>query len=214
MSGWAVGLFGIAKIKAFLLENHGQIVLFCFIGLILGCIPMIFKKAKTDTISLKNLAIFVFSLALMLFLILNGGDIHSNRTLEQMGGITPVLLVWVFVTSFVSSMAMLIPGVGGSLMMLVFGIYALYIEAVATLNPVLIAVFLSSMILGILVGIKIIKKLLVSYPHSLYSSILGFIIASVYFIYPGFPPELAQRLLAITLAVLFAIFAFRLSKSG
>ena len=55
---------------------------------------------------------------------------------------------------------MLVPGVGGSLMMLVMGIYALYIEAVSTLNIILLVTFGISMVLGVLAGIIITKKIL------------------------------------------------------
>jgi putative membrane protein len=214
ISGWIIGLIGVSNGIVFLLERYEQIVFFCFIGLILGCVPMIFTKAKADKLRLKNLIIFTISLTLMLFLVINSGDINSNSTLQQVGGITPALLAWLFFTSVISAMAMLIPGVGGSLMMLVFGIYRIYLEAVATLNPVLLVVLLSGMVLGILAGIKIIQKLLKFYPHSLYSSILGFIIASVYFIYPGFSMELTEGLLSIALAVSFGFLAYRLSNSG
>ena len=238
--GWGSGLFWVSNIIDFLLENYGQLVLFSFKGLILGCVPMIFRKAKalpqeaakstdpqeppqntnpqepvrnTGKIKPKNIVIFTVSLIFMLFIAFSAGDISANRTIEQFGGISPGLLVWLFFASFFSSMAMLIPGVGGSLAMLVFGIYTVFIEAVSTLNPVLLLIFGSSLILGILTGIKIIQKILVSYSNLLYSSILGFIIGSAFFIYPGFSVYVFEGILSIALAAAFAILAYRLSKS-
>jgi putative membrane protein len=211
--GWAAGLVGVSRIIMFLFDNHSQIISFCFIGLILGCLPMIYKKAAADRIKFKNAGLFFIALALMIFLAFIGGDISTNSTVEQLGGITPGLLAWVFFASFVSSMAMLIPGVGGSLVMLIFGIYTIYIEAISTFNPVLLIVFLVSMILGILAGIVLTKKMLASYSQTLYFAILGFIVGSLFIIYPGFSVDI-NGLLSVIFASLFAVLAYWLSKKA
>jgi len=211
--GWAFGLFGISSMMMFLFDNHEQLIFFSFIGLILGCLPMIYKKATIEKVRVKNVSMFFIALAFMFFLAFYGGDLSANSTIEQLGGLTPALLVWIFVSSFISSMAMLIPGVGGSLMMLVFGIYAIYIEAISTLNPLVLFIFITSMILGVLAGIVLTKKLLVSYSQTLYFSILGFIIGSLFILYPGFSTDI-EGLLSVVLTLLFAAFAYWLSKKG
>jgi putative membrane protein len=106
---------------------------------------------------------------------------------------------------------MLIPGVGGSLMMLVFGIYTIYVEAVATLNPVILSVLVAGMIFGVLAGIVITKKLMRSYSQGLYYAILAFIIGSLFIIYPGFSMNL-EGLLSIVFAFLCAALTYWLSK--
>ena len=206
-ASWGLGLFWVSQIMDFLLDTYEQLVYFSFLGLILGCVPMIYKKAASSKINVRNCVIFVLSLALMLFL-------AHNSEGEQYDSTSPVLLLWLFFAGAVSGAAMLIPGVGGSLMMLVLGVYEIYIEAVSALTPLLLAVLGSSMILGILAGIKIIKKLLETHSASLYSSILGFILGSVYFIYPGFYPLFAKGLLSVALAIIFGFLAFRLSSRG
>lgn len=213
LSGWGIGLFGISHVIVFLLKNYGQIVYFSFIGLILGCIPMIFKKAKPGKFSVKSFAIFAVSLALMLFIVINSSYVYSDNASQEQYYMTPALFVWLFFTSSVSGMAMLIPGVGGALMMLVFGIYEIYIEAVAALDIIPLIAMGTGMTFGILAGIKLIKKLLEIHPQLLYSSIFGFIIASIYFIFPGFSAGLIQGVLSVILAISFAILAYRLSKS-
>ena len=196
-----------------LFDNHGQILSFCFIGFILGCVPTIFKKATTNKVKLRHIGIFIIALAFMLIIAFNAGDLSTNRTIEQLGGITPALLAWLFFTSLVSASAMLIPGVGGSIMMLVFGIYTVYIEAVATLNLVILSVLVAGMILGILAGIVLTKKLLKFYSQALYCTILAFIIGSLFIIYPGFSMDL-EGLLSIVFAFLCASLTFFLSKKG
>ena len=204
--GWAAGLLGVSSFIMFLLENYNMAISFSFMGLIIGCLPVIYKKATAGSVKKANVGFFFIAFAVMLFFALTGDD-YTNSTLEQLGGISPALIAWVFFASTISSMAMLVPGVGGSLMMLVFGIYALYIEAVSTLNPVLLITFGISMVLGVLAGIVITKKILELFSQALYFAILGFIAGSLFIIYPGFILN-AEGVLSIILAIGFAALAY------
>ena len=208
--GCIAGLLVVSRVIMFFLTYHEMVTLFAFKGLVLGCVPAIYKKASVTKIKPMNIGVFIIALAFMLVLALTGGELTANSSLEEIGGITPIFIVYLFFASFISSIALLIPGVGGAIMMLAFGIYTVYIEAMSTLQPVVLIVLLSSMVLGILAGIKIIKKLLDLCPQSLYSAILGFILGSIFIIFPGFSMNF-EGLLSMLFAAVFAIFAYRLS---
>lgn len=208
--GWAVGLFGISSIMVFLFYNHVQVISFIFIGLILGCVPMIYKKATVDKVKIKNVIIFFTAFAFMAFVAIFGGDLNIYNA-EHINTITPYFLVWIFFASFVSSIAMLIPGVGGSLMMIVFGIYTIYLEAVATIDIVLLITFVVSMILGVVVGIVLTKKMLDYFAQTLYFAILGFIMGSIIILYPGFYMGVGG-LLSVVLGCLCFYGAYWMSK--
>ena len=209
--GSICGLFGVSNLLMFFIDYHKHILLFSFIGLVLGCTPSIYLKAKTDKINPGNIAAFSFSLAFMIFIAVFGGELSSNNTLEQLGGISFLLLVWVFISSFISSAVMMIPGLGGSLMMLIFGIYTIYVEAISMLNIPILFVLITGMTFGFWAGVKIIKKMLESYSKTLYSAILGFIIGSTFIMYPGFVFGL-EGLMSIALAVILAGVAYHFSK--
>ena len=210
LGGWVLGLFGVSNIILYLLDNFGEIVAFCFIGLVLGCVPVIYKKAAPGKIKVKYLIICLAAFALMLFLAFYGSDLNSNNHLEQLGGATPAILAWLFAMCFISSMAMLIPGVGGSLMMLVLGIYTIYIEAIAHLDVLVLAVLFASMVFGVIAGIFLTKKMLNYFPQVLYSIILGLILGSSFAIYSGFTPGM-EGFLSIALAIIFAVFSYWLA---
>ena len=209
--GGCIGLFGGSKIIAFLHSRYEQIVIFSLIGLILGCAPVIYKKAKAKTIELTNVLIFLLSLAFMISLALMSGD-DTNGTLDQLGSLTPAYVAWLFVAGSISGAAMLIPGVGGSLMMIVFGIYGIYLEAIRTLHFTILSILLISMFIGIFFGAKLTKKLLEAHSRTLYSSILGFIIGSVFFIFPGFSANVMEGVLSILFMLLFGFLAYKMSK--
>ena len=209
--GTAIGIVGVSHIILHLLTNHAILMYFSFIGLILGCIPMIYKKATVQKVKHGNVTIFIVALSFMIFLTFTSGSDYANQSLEQLGGLTPLIGIWVFVASFISSTAMLIPGVGGSVMMLAFGTYTIYIEAISSLDPIVLPILLISMVLGILVSIKVIKGLLVTHPQTLYGAILGFMIGSVFLVFPGFSFNL-EGFFAIVAMSTCGVFSYYLTK--
>jgi len=204
--GWGVGLFAVSNIMIFLFDYHGRLISFAFMGLILGCVPMIYRKATVTAVRSRNVVLALAAFGFMAFLAFWGDDMAVNSNLEQLGGISAGLLAWVFFASFVSSMSMLIPGVGGSLMMIVFGVYTLYIEAVATANLVMLGTFGVSMVIGVVVGIFITKKLIEGFSQSLYFAILGFIVGSLMIIFPGIRLDF-EGAVSVLLAGLCFVFA-------
>ncbi|MCL2063433.1 MAG: DUF368 domain-containing protein [Candidatus Cloacimonetes bacterium] len=208
---WGLGIFIFSNILAYLIENHGQALSFAFIGLVMGCIPRIYKKATINKVKIRHIGIFLTVLGLMLFLIVNLDDLSmQNPTdkFEEMGQFFPVYL---FFASIFTSAAMLIPGVGGSLMMLIFGIYSYYIQAIAVLDLKIISMFVPGVIIGLPAGFILTKKLLKSYSQELYCAILALIIGSLFIIYEGFSDDW-EGLFSIILAFLCAFLTFWLSK--
>ena len=211
--GCVIGLFGGSKIISFLHHNHEQVVVFSLMGLILGCAPAIFKKATAKEIKYENVLLFITSLVIMVLLALLSRE-NPDNTLDQLGTLTPGLVAWLGMAAIISGAAMLIPGVGGSLMMIVFGIYTIYLEAINTLNFTILSILLAGMLIGIFWGAKLTTKLLESFSQSLYSSILGFISGSIFFIFPGFSDSVLEGVFSIMFALLFALLAYRMSKQG
>jgi len=222
--GCLVGLFGISNLMMYLLTNHEMITYFSFAGLILGCVPLIYKKSALNIsehkIKIKNIAIFAVALTLMLTLAFTGAgpDVNSyphqdsaEHVGEQYG--TVAALAWIFFASAISAVGMLIPGVGGAILMLVLGIYTIYVEALATLDIVTLAALVSGMLVGILSGIRAVKKILITYPGELYCAILGFAVGSIFVVLPGFAASL-EGAIAIGFAALFAVLAYLLSKKS
>ena len=230
--GCLVGLFGISNLMMYLLNNHEMITYFSFAGLITGCIPLIYKKSALNIsehkIKIKNIAIFAVALALMLALAFSGigadDYLHpysyqdsysypgSNGQVYQQYG-AAIFLAWIFLASAISAVGMLIPGVGGAILMLVLGIYTIYVEALATLDIVMLAALVSGMLVGILSGIRIVKKILITYPGELYCAILGFALGSIFVVLPRFTAN-SEGAIAIGFAILFAVLAYLLSKKS
>jgi putative membrane protein len=164
-----------------------------------------------EPIGFKNIIAFVVSLFLMLFMTFTGSDEHINYTLEQFGGISPGLIALIVIASFLSAIAMLVPGISGSLILLIMGTYTVSVEAITTLNLIILVCYGVGLILGLLVGIKLIKFLLNSFGPILFSAILGLIIGAVFNLYPGFSFDLTG-ILSIIFAAGLAFLPYLISK--
>lgn len=170
-------LFG--NVLVYLFENYNIPTHYTFIGLILGSVPIIAKKANNGHLfRLSYLFYTVISLLITLILIMLENNlsysVNSNNWL------------YLILCGFFMSIGVVVPGVSSTAILMCFGIYDTYLTSVATLYfPVLI-----SMGIGLLLGgflfLKLIQYLLNNYPVQTYYSIIGFVFGSVLIIYPGF----------------------------
>jgi len=202
--GCICGIFAFSWLVTFLLTNYEMITYFCFIGMIIGCVPMIYKRAVSDKIRFRSVALFVAAFVFMLVLAFTSDGSLTNQTLAQLGGITPSLLAWIFFAAFISAMAMIIPGISGSIIMLMLGAYTVAVEAISTFNFVILFVVGTGVILGSLAGIRIVKTALRIDSQGLYCAVLGLIIGSIFIVYPGF----SQDITGVIAIILAAISAF------
>jgi len=182
--GCAVGVISISNIMVFLFESYVVLVSFAFIGLVAGCLPAIYKKAVEHKPDVQHIVMFLLAFGVMIALSIFGGTMADNRTIAEMGEVTPWLLVRLFVSGTFSSMSMLVPGVGGSLTMIVLGIYNVYLESIATFNLPILGTFAIAMLIGLSAGAIITKILLQKYFRMFYSVIGGFISGALIFMFP------------------------------
>jgi len=209
--GCALILALLSNVMLYLLDKHYQIMYFCFIGMVLGCVPIAVKHIRAEKVGFKNIIAFAVALFLMLFMTFSGSDDYSNKTLEQFGGISLGLLILLLVAGLLSAIAMLIPGISGSLVLLIMGTYTVSVEAISTLNLIILVFYGAGMAIGVLIGIKLIKFLLKTYSPILFSVILGLIIGAVFNLYPGFSFDIVG-LLSIIFAVGFVLLPYFISK--
>lgn len=205
------GIFLLSNVIVSLMESHAMLLNFCFIGLVLGSIPSICKKAGAEQVKGRNALLGVLAFAFMLMIsYFNQGDI-TNKSLADFGGMHAGLFFWLFLTSAVSTVAMILPGISGSLMMLLLGVYTVVMEAVADLNLLVLAPAALGVTVGLISGIKVIKRMLRFHPQALYLMILGLVAGSVFAIYPGFSPD-AEGFLSLAGLAVFALLAYVLSS--
>lgn len=209
--GAVLGVFILSNVIVGAMENYPMILNFCFIGLVLGSLPAIYTRAKGDEINNRNWIFFALGLGVMIFLTLVNPEATANKTIEEFGGFSTGLCIWFAFTGAIGCIAMILPGLSGSLVLLLFGTYGAIMESIATFNMILICATGAGVLLGGAIGVKVIKNMLRFHPQALYFAILGLMVGSMIIIWPGFTLN-AQGIIALCGFVAFTLIAYFMSR--
>jgi putative membrane protein len=167
----------------YLYTYYEQEASFFFIGIILGSIPMIVKKAfPQKKLAIGQMVAFLITLLLLVAISFIQNNEAQHEILTQLN-ITQGINI--FLSGIVAAVTMIIPGISGSFMLLVMGSYETVVSAVSDTNITILAFFGVGCIIGLLVGAKLVKILLRDYKDITYASILGLVVGSVFSLYPG-----------------------------
>lgn len=177
-AGAAILLF--SKLVKYLLEHFPMQVNFFFIGLILGSIPMIAGKALKNT---KVKPAHILCLLLGLGVMVGMFFLSPSETAAVETQLNVPLFFMLLLSGFIAAVTMIIPGISGSLMLLVLGMYNTIISAVSdlgNLNNILILLpFGFGVLIGFFAGTKLIAVCLRKAPKVTYCLILGLVIGSL-----------------------------------
>lgn len=181
--GIITSIFLFSKLILYFLNNKLNFISYVFIGLILGCLPYLFKEIKNKTN--KNMSISFFSISFIFGIIL---FIIEKNNISNLS--TPTYFT-MFVAGILYSAGKLIPGISGAALLMLLGIYEFLLNILAnplsiTLKTILLFIpFILSFIVSSIIIIKIMNFLLNNCFRNTYSAIIGFVISSILFIYPG-----------------------------
>lgn len=210
-----VGLGGITALLLFSglltssLERFPFETKFLFMGVICGGIPVLYKQATEDKVKIQNIIFMIIGFVIVLLL---SKDQASTETLANPEGIGSIFLL--FIAGIVMAVALVLPGISGSLMLYVMGLFDITMTAINTRNiPFLVPLGLG-VVVGTLATTKIIEALLKKYPTKMYMLILGFVAGSVIQVFPeeGFPTGLHILTSIITFAVGFILIRIMSKK--
>lgn len=186
--GAVIAIVVVARIIEFAFDKAPIQTNLFFIGLILGSLPMMAQKVKGNTIRISHIISFLifFALVIAFALMGEGEERAAELTINLIGALK------LFGVGVVAAATMVIPGVSGSMMLMLMGYY----------NPVLKTInsfvsnladgnvagmwhdcgFLIPFGIGVVFGIfaiaKIIEKIFEKFPMQAYWAIIGLIIAS------------------------------------
>ncbi len=173
--GALLGIKLLGAVITFCTTNYAMATNFFFSGLILGSIPMLYTKTKSiGKAKLQHYLIFALFIALMALLAFAGGG-----GMEASLSLSPTVCAFLFFTSFIAAVGMLLPGVSGSMLLLIFGSYYTIMNAVDSRDVLTLLPVAAGVGVGLLVGSRIIDICLRRLPLVTYYAILGMVIGSL-----------------------------------
>lgn len=192
--GMGFGVVGFTFIIGWLLQNQPFITSMAFTGLILGGIPTLyksFKKGLSDDAhksAILNILLFVVFAAFAIFLVFCNADSESGVLLNA--DLKTIIIV--FFIGIIAAATMIIPGVSGSLVLMIlgyyFGILTSVKDFVSALKDFDLDVLFDRFLIlfpfgiGCLVGVfalsKLIQWLFNHFCTATYSAIFGLVITA------------------------------------
>ena len=203
--GIGISLISFVKISANLLENFPLYIWSFFLGLIFATIYVIYKMINDW--SLVSLFFLVISILFSLFL--------SSFSIYET---TEISLLFVLFSGIIASSAMILPGISGSLILVILGVYAYLIKSIDNLEFIVIFTFILGAIIGLLGFSRILKYLFKNHRNVTFTIMLGLVIGSIEKVWPwnkSFSVELSNLnlSLSVSLVILGFIIVFLLEKT-
>lgn len=181
--GMGTAILSLSRLIEFLLAEYYAPTQFFFIGLIVGIIPMLWfelttraQRRPSHLIAMVLGAVLVGSMAII--------KPAEPEVITELTFATTLLL---FFSGWLGSMAMLLPGISGSFVLLLIGVYPTVISALSNFNVLVIGTVGLGVLVGFIVSSKIIRYLLGHYPGMTFSLILGLVLGSLAVVFPGLP---------------------------
>tara|TARA_Y100000746_G_C15459635_1_gene430859 strand:+ start:759 stop:1619 length:861 start_codon:yes stop_codon:yes gene_type:complete len=194
--GIGISLISFVKISASLLIDHPLFVWSFFLGLILSTIYIIYKLIKSWNF------INIFSVLIMIIFSIIATSISVNTTED-------INLFYILICGIIASSAMILPGISGSLILVILGVYKILINALDNLEIKIIFTFLVGSIIGLLSFSRILKWLFIGYKNLAYSIMLGLVIGSITKIWPWKSENVIEvSNIEIFLSVILTIIGF------
>ena len=191
--GWIVGMALAILFITAVFESHIYQISSLFIGFIIFAIPIIVKeekeclKGKYFPIIFEILGI-IFVCAISYF---SGTTLFSDGINLAAGKFNAGVGIMLFIAGVVAISAMVLPGISGSTVLMIFGLYVPITTAIKDVLhlkfeyvPALV-IFGIGVIVGALAVVKLIKKLLEFFRAHTVHFIIGMMIGSIYSIAMG-----------------------------
>ncbi len=171
--GAGVGICSLAFVIKWLLEKFPFPVSFFFLGAVIGGIPALYKKTKESSLKVSSGIYFLVGL---IGVIAIGFLPVGNFNITSGTGIAHFLML--LVTGIIIALALVLPGISTSHMLLVLGMYDSMLLAITKFDIMYIGILGISTLIGIFLITKPLEWVMNKFPHQTYCMIIGFVLGS------------------------------------
>ncbi|MBB4077680.1 putative membrane protein [Lewinella aquimaris] len=174
--GMVIGLAFAVKVITYLLENYPTVVWGFFFGLIISSAIYVGRQIRG------------WSSGTVTFLIVGAVVAYLLTTINPLAGSTSPLLV--FFSGTVAISALILPGVSGSFILVLLGMYTVVFGAVQGLTSgedgalLIVACFAAGCLVGLALFAKLLTWTFKTYPNRTFALLTGFMIGSLNKLWP------------------------------
>lgn len=191
--GWVVGFVLSVLFITSIFEKNIYEINSLFLGFIIASIPIIVKsEKKTLESNYKNIIFLIIGIIVVCGLtyfnpITSKGHSFSVRA-DNLG---LAFGAYIFISGMIAISAMVLPGISGSTILLIFGLYTLILNAIKQVLKFnfeylpSIIIFGFGIIAGILLTVRVVRSLLRKFRAQTIYCIIGLMIGSIYAVIMG-----------------------------
>lgn len=211
----AISVYILSKIFSGMSETAQMLRNFAFVGLIIGGIPFLVKELKKakpgkkekingKVSKVRYILPFLITLIIIvtIYILKTKGIVIPAIKLENISFMQKIIISLI---GTIAAFSMVIPGISGSMIVVILGYYELMTKSISSFNLAFIIPFALGIIVGIIVATKIIKYLLENYYITTYSGIIGFVLGSIPMVVPNTLPTTQKMWVYSVITILIGV---------
>jgi len=170
VSGIMLSLFSLATVMQFLLATYPLQLWSFFTGLIVASVVYLLRQHPIKRID----EVYLFSV----------GTVCAYAISVAPSIVIEGNYVSMFFAGSIALCAMILPGISGSFVLLLLGLYPVFISALANVEIGLLVVFVLGGVCGLMLFSRLLSWLLDHYKNSVIATMCGFLVGSLSLIWP------------------------------
>lgn len=171
VTGIAIAILSLSKIIVHVMETYPVQTYAFFFGLILYSVKYPFEEMRKDAL---NFVIILCTAALAFLFFSVTGNFEGDVT----------NLAYVFMCGAIGICALILPGISGSTLLVMLGMYKPILNALHSRDIVTVSVFILGMTVGILSFVRLLKWLLKHYHSFTMAGLTGLMVGSLKKVWP------------------------------
>jgi len=207
--GMAVSVLTLSSVIIFFFHNFPFFLKSFFSGLLLT--SLLYKPLKPEVIDKK----FFLGFFLACLVITLAWNFQPTEFVE-------VNLTYIFFGGFVAVCAFILPGISGSFILLLLGIYELVILSIKEINLMILSSLFSGCLIGLLLFIRLVKRAYEDYPEYLLGFFYSLVLLSIPLLWksgewkvslPNYQLGYIEAFLGLIIGILFIFLLQKLSST-
>lgn len=206
--GTFIGIFVFGNFLKIVFDNFYMETSFAFIGLILGSLKLVVKQANIKKLTLLHVLCLLVTFSFSIYLIVLENSLNISSYISSNS--------YLILAGVLMSAGIVIPGVSKTVILMMLGLYQIYLSAISTLNLSILIPIGVGLVIGGIIFLFIINFLFKFVKSYTYFGIIGFILGSIFVIYPGFTFDMHGMIsiLLLIISFMFGLVLCNLQQSG
>ena len=186
--GIGISLLSMSHVIDYSYKHYPLPTTIFFVGLVLGGIPLLIRKTKKEKTksNIANIVAFICTFTLVIIMAF-ADKIFGTSKEVVLNNLNVIGYIKVLLVGCLSSATMIIPGVSGSLVLMLIGYYYPVISIIKDLthfnnllsNGIVLGFFGIGIVIGLVTISKLLEYLFKKHSKATYYGVLGFIFASL-----------------------------------